>query len=462
MKPEATPFQLRAFRDMPGPAQAPWLGNAFSFARENRLEWLTGLSPQYGQLVRLKFFGKRIVLVQDPEWIRYILQTHYKDFTKQSWALDKVRVVLGNGLFTSEGEFWRKQRKLAQPAFYKQRLEGIGRIMIDCIAAMLGEWEQVSREGRSIDLAQAMMQLTLNVVTRSMFSTSLSEAEFDTFARIFPSLLRETNRRIIYPYGFLHRLPDKDALEYARNVKRLDAIICRIIDERKRSREEYDDLLGMLMSARDEQSGRGMSNEQLRDEVMTLFIAGHETTAQALCWALYQLDRRPEIRDNLEAEAHRVLGDRLPTARDFPALPYALKVIQETLRLYPPVALFVRCNLQPFAMAGYHIPADTRMLLPPYLLHRDPGFWAQPDRFDPERFTPEAEKQRPKFVYFPFGGGPRICIGKNFALMEAVLALAMIARQFRVEAVAPEKVSVDFTLTLRPKGGLPVRIKEQR
>jgi cytochrome P450 len=291
-----------------------------------------------------------------------------------------------------------------------------------------------------------------------MFSASLSEKEFDAFADSFPPVLRETNRRILNPIWFLNHFLVKDSLEYERNIERLDAILFRMIEARKSSGKEYDDLLGMLMAARDEESGAGMSEKQLRDEVMTIFIAGHETTAQALCWALFLLDRRRDIRDQLEAEASGVLVDRLPTARDFMEMPYALKVFKETLRLYPPVALYVRCAIRPFDMAGYAIPAYTRFLIPPYMMHRDPAYWEQPDRFDPERFTPEAEKQRPKFVYFPFGGGPRICIGNKFAMMEAVFALAMIAQRFRVEPVAPEKVRVDFTLTLRPKGGLPARI----
>ncbi|MEM7036414.1 MAG: cytochrome P450 [Bacteroidota bacterium] len=453
------PAETRLFHEIPGPRQIPWLGNALSFVRKDRLEWLAGLSAEHGHLIRMKLFNEPILLVQEADWLQYILQSHYKDFTKQGRVIEKGKAVLGNGLFTSEGEFWRKQRRLAQPAFYKRRLEGLALTMVECIEAMLKEWEQYAASGKVVDIGNEMMRLTLHVVTQSMFGGSLTEEEYMAFADTFPALLRETNRRILNPFPFMDHVRPGRAAQYRRNIERLDAMIYRMIEERRASGEDGDDLLGMLMAARDEDSGEGMSEQQLRDEVMTIFIAGHETTAQALCWALLMLHRHPEIQTKLQSEAVQVLGERSPTMEDFMAMPYGLKVFKETLRLYPPVAIFVRRALKSFEMSGYKVPAGTGFIIPPYMMHRDPRFWDDPKRFDPERFTPEREKERPKFVYFPFGGGPRICIGTKFAMMEAVLALGMMLRRFRVEPVDPDNVEMDLTMTLRPRGGLPARIK---
>ncbi|MEL6864239.1 MAG: cytochrome P450 [Bacteroidota bacterium] len=449
---------MQAFEDIPGPSQLPILGNALSFASKNRLQWMAGLSAQYGRLIRLRFLNKRVILLQDPQWIQYVLQKNYKNFSKKGRSLDKGRVILGNGLFTNEGESWRKQRKLAQPAFYKQKLEGIAQIMIDCIQEMLDNWALEAAANRPIDLAKEMMRLTLNVVTKAMFSSSLSKAEFELFAQTFPDILKETNRRILNPLTDLNIPTSKVSLHYERMIKDLDAIIYRMIEDRRQRKQPYNDLLGMLMSAVEEDGNTRMSEKQLRDEVMTIFLAGHETTAQALCWAFYLLHQHPAIQQQLDTEINAVLGQDPPTAADYRRLPYTIKVIKETLRLYPPVALYLRCTIQPFEMAGYHIPSETRFIIPPYMLHRDPAYWEQADRFDPERFSAEREKQRPKFVYFPFGGGPRICIGNNFAMMEAVFALSMIFQKFQVKLIAPEKVAIDYTLTLRPKNGMPAKL----
>lgn len=461
METDAIKNQRKSLEEMPGPAVLPELGNTISILREDRLDWLSGLSAKYGRLTRLKLIYHQVVLVQSPEWLKYILQTNYKDFSKQSKAIEKGKKVFGNGLFTSEGEFWRKQRKLAQPAFHRERLAEMSRVMIDCISSMLDEWENATQEDGVTDFAQEMLQLTLNVVTRSMFHTTLSDKEFDTFKETFPAILKETNRRILNQFDLLTKIPTKDSLNYEKNIERLDAILFRMIDERKNEKKESHDLLGMLMAAVDAESGTGMNEKQLRDEIMTIFIAGHETTAQALCWAVFLLEQHPETKEKLNKEIADVLGGRLPVPSDFVKLPYTLQVFKEAMRLYPPLPIFIRSAEKPFIMDGYQIPANTKFMIPPYLMHHDAEYWDQPSQFRPERFTPEAEKSQPKFTYFPFGGGPRICIGNNFAMMEAVFALAMVSQRFRVEIVSPEKVEADFSLTLRPKNGLPVRLKKK-
>lgn len=459
MESKPTQNNSQPFHTIPGPKQWPLLGNTLAFMQKNPLEWLGELSEEYGRLVRFKAFNKEVVLVSDPEWLRYILQTNYKNFSKEGRAIEKGKVVLGNGLFTSEGEFWRKQRKLAQPAFYKQKLANIAEIMIDCITNMLAEWEVYADNKQVFDLSEEMTKLTLNVVTQSMFSASLSAEEFTTIQEVFPAILRETNRRIVSPSGFLHWLPQKESRSYHKNIKQLDDILFRIIETRKQSNEEYQDLLGLLMTATFEASEEGMSEKQLRDEIVTMFIAGHETTAQALSWTFYLLYKHSDVQTTMLEEVQQVLGGNRATAADFAQLPYTLKVFKETLRMYPPVAFYLRSTIQPFDWGDYHIPANTKFVIPPYLMHYDEQYWDNPQQFDPERFTKEAEKSRPKFVYFPFGGGPRICIGNNFAMMEAVFAIAMISQKFQIALAPPQAIAVDFTLTLRPKGGIPIQIQ---
>ena len=313
--------QAKPFSEIPGPSQIPFFGNLLSFARESRLDWIAGLRERYGDYVRLKLFEENVVLIHYPDWVKYVLQSNYKDFAKMGKAIEKGREVLGNGLFTSEGEFWRKQRRLAQPAFYKRKLELLALTMVECIEDMLKDWEAYAESGEVVDIAQEMMRLTLNVVTRSLFSSTMSQEEFDLFSRLFPQMLKETNRRIINPFPFLNKIPVQTSMDYEKNLEKIDAILFRMIREREESGKEYDDLLGMLMAARDEDSGQGMSEKQLRDEVMTIFIAGHETTAQALTWGLLELYRQGDIRTKVEQEAQTVLGDRSPTMMDFMALP---------------------------------------------------------------------------------------------------------------------------------------------
>ena len=452
------PLTAKPYDSIPGPKQIPWLGNSLSFARSDRLDWIFGLQKQYGRIVRMRLFSEQVIMIMDPDCLKHILQTNYKDFSKRSMVIEKGKAVLGEGLFTNEGESWRKQRKLAQPAFYKQRLASFAKTMVDCVDDMLLDWEKVEKNQQEVDISTEMMRLTLESVTRTMFSSSISEEEMASFAKTFPAILRETNRRVLNPIQLFDHIPTKGSREYKQNITRLDNIIFRMIKERRTSGEEFDDLLGMLMAARDEESNTGMSEKQLRDEVMTIFIAGHETTAKALTWSFYFLNQHPEVLQTLQQEVKQVLGNRRPTAEDFFRLPYTLQVFKESMRLLPPIPLFVRSTEKDCELMGYQIPPNIRIMIPPYLMHRDPEFWEDPESFDPSRFTPEAEKARHKFTYFPFSGGPRVCIGNNFAMMEAVLTLARVAQRFKVQPVAPEKVEVDFTLTLSPKGGLPSRI----
>ena len=319
---------------------------------------------------------------------------------------------------------------------------------------MLARWEPISLQGRSLDVATEMMRLTLSVVTRTLFSAGLSSDETQVVSQALPFLLRETDRRIASLTSLRESLPLPVNRKYAHELERLDRIVYRLIEQRRRSPQEESDLLGMLMSAVDEGSVSGMDDQQLRDEVMTLFLAGHETTANNLAWTFYLLSSNPAVRQALEAELEKVLAARPPALEDVSRLVYTRQVLDESLRLYPPAWAFGRQPIQDDQIGGYHIPAGTQVIISPYVVHRHPEFWENPEGFDPERFNPEVAQGRPHYSFIPFGGGPRLCIGRDFALMESTMALARISQRYRLDLVPGFEVQPETAITLRPKTGL--------
>jgi cytochrome P450 len=313
------------------------------------------------------------------------------------------------------------------------------------------------RSGEAFDVAGDMSRLTLGIVGRTLFSRNLEDAA-DEFGRVLLEALAFMNERTMrflpsplwWPTRFNRRL--------ARLIRALDRVVFDIIEARRRSGEETGDLLDMLLRARDEETGEAMTDRQLRDEVMTFLLAGHETTAVALTWTWYLLDRHPEVADRLRAEVAAHLGSRTPTLDDLPSLAYARMVVEEVMRLYPPVWGFMRQAIGPDRLGEHTVPKGAVVTICPYVTHRHPEFWAEPERFDPERFTPDRVRERPRFAYLPFSGGPRLCIGNEFALMEAQLVVAMMMQRYRLRLVAGTRVEPESRLTLRPRGGLPMTL----
>jgi cytochrome P450 len=378
-----------------------------------------------------------------------VLVTHNRKFMKGE-GLQRAKRLLGEGLLTSEGEFHLRQRRLAQPAFHRQRIAGYAATMVEYADRACDRWQA----GETRDVAREMMRLTLAIAGKTLFDANV-EGEADEIGKALTTTFDLFNTLTLPFRQLLERLPLPASKRFLKARERLDATIYRIINERRASGEDRGDLLSMLIAARDEEGdGSGMTDEQLRDEAMTIFLAGHETTANALTWTWYLLSQHPEIEARFHAEVDETLKGALPTAEDFPRLRYTEMVFAEVMRLYPPAWVIGRRALGDHQIDGYKIPARSILLISPYVTHHDARFFPDPFRFDPERWTPEARESRPKFSYFPFGGGPRVCIGESFAWMEGALVLATIARRFRMRLAPGHPVEMRPLVTLRPKHGM--------
>ena len=444
-----------------GPTGYPLIGNVLNLASPQRLVWLQSLVDKYGDVSKFKLLKREVYLINHPDLVRELLVQKIDNYTKKTVAFSIVKKVLGESTFTATGDVWKRKRKLVQPSFHKKRISSLGEIMTDAIEDMLNDWELICDKKGTVEVTDAMMRLTLTVVVKALFSTALSKKEVQTVADVFTPLLDETNFRAGFPIRMLHKFRAKKNAAYEKNIADLDEIIFRIIRERRTSSQPHNDLLQMLMEAQDEETSEFLSDEELRDEVMTVFIAGHETTANAMSWLWAILSQQSDIRKKVEQEVAEVLGDKKPTTADFPNLSYSLKVFKETLRLYPPVPILPRRVEADDVLGNYKINGGGEVFFSAYLLHRHPDFWENPEVFDPHRFERETERKQHPFAYLPFGGGPRICLGNSFAMMEAVFIVAMTTQRFRLNLVSNEPIEPLISLTTRPKGGVEVKLERR-
>lgn len=414
--------------------------------RKNPPEFLLNAARQHGEIVRMRLGPQTAYAISNPDWIKDILVTHQTKFIK-SRMLERAKVLLGEGLLTSEGEFHTRQRRLVQPAFHRERLIGYGAAMVECAAQCRELWTA----NATLDVAREMNRLTLSIVARTLFSVDVSSEADEIRAALTEVLgLFET---VLLPFSeWLEKLPLPSVRRFERARALLDKIIYRIISERRASGRDEGDLLSMLLLAQDE--GSGMDDKQVRDEALTLFIAGHETTANALIWTWYLLSQNPEAEQKFHAEIDAVLGARLPGFDDLPRLKYVEMVFSESMRLYPPAWGVGRRNLNEYQIGDYTIPARSVLLMSPYVVHRDPRWYPEPLKFDPERWLPDAAATRPKFSFFPFGGGARVCIGERFAWMEGVLLLATLGQKWKLRLEPGHPVETRALITLRPKHGM--------
>ena len=410
----------------------------------------------FGDVAYLKIGPRRGYLVTHPDDIRHVLQDNARNYHK-SPLYDKLRVSLGNGLLTSEDGYWLRQRRMAQPAFHRQRIERLASVMAEAAQETAVRWEAIAARGESIDIADEMMRLTQAIVLRTMLG-----ADLGPFAGALDRAWALVNEHIgesFWSLGLMERWPTPRNRRFRRALDVLDRAVFHIIDERRRAGRETNDLLSMLLFARDEETGQAMTDRQLRDEVMTILLAGHETTSLALAWAWYLLSQHPEACRRLENELDTVLGGRLPAYTDLGSLPYTRMVMEEAMRLYPPAWGFSRQAMGPDEIGGYHLPRGWLVFIIPFVMHRHPAYWEEPDSFDPERFTAERSAARPKFVYLPFGAGPRQCIGNQFAMMEALLVLATLAHRYRLALVPQHPVEPWPLITLRPRHGIKMLVE---
>lgn len=436
----------------PGPKGRPIIGSLPQL-RDTPLESMVEWKREYGDIVALRIAGIKVFLLSHPDLVEEVLVTGNRRFIKPRLLRD-TKELLGDGLLTSEGDFWLRQRRLSQPAFHRDRIAGYADVMTSYTDRMLGGWKP--EEVR--DIHHDMMELTLEIVARTLFNTSVTEDARKVGDALEVALERFVDRLSLT--RFLDKLPLPKNIRFHKARRTLNTIIYGVIEQRRKSGEDAGDLLSMLLQARDD-DGSSMSDLQLRDEVMTIFLAGHETTAVALCWTLYLLSEHPDVDAALHEELRSVLDGRTPTMDDIPSLVYTGKVIRESMRLYPPAWRVGREAITDVELGGYHIPAGAQLIMSQWLLHRDPRFWEEPEKFDPERWSGQMEKQLPRFAYFPFGGGQRRCIGDTFAIMEATLILATIAARYRLELCADQSVSFWPSITLRPRSGMRMTVRSR-
>lgn len=439
----------------PGP-KSLWPGGQMLAFRRNPPDLLLKTAREYGDIAHFKIGPQHVYLLSHPDYVKNVLVTHYQKFHKGR-GLQRAKRLLGEGLLTNEGESHRRQRRLAQPAFHKQRIAAYGATMVDYAERMQRErW----RDGQTLDVWHEMMRLTLAIVGKTLFDADV-EGDAEEVGEALTSAMQLFSAFTLPFLQLLERLPLPARRRFERARDRLDAIIYRIINERRRNATDRGDLLSMLLLAQDDEGdGRGMTDEQLRDEAMTIFLAGHETTANALTWTWYLLAQHPEV----EAAFHREIDAAAPAGQllsvaDLPRLRYTEMILTEAMRLYPPAWTVGRLALEDHEEGGYVIPRGSLIFLSQYVVHHDARYYPEPFRFDPERWTPEARESRPAFAYFPFGGGPRRCIGEGFAWMEGVLLLATIARRWQMRLVPGHPVATHASVTLRPKHGMMMTLQ---
>ena len=411
----------------------------------------------YGEIVAFRMAHLNVILCIHPQAISHVLHENHMNYDKQVFDYKMMGDrLLGKGLLTNDGPFWLKQRRLAQPAFHRKRIEQYSAIMKKCTRDFIQRWH--SMDGEVVDVSQEMASLTLRIVGLSLFGKDLTR-ESAEIGDALSSANHLLTRRIFSGLpSFVKFMPLDFRLR--RASRRLVSIVDEIIAERKGQEDRYDDLLSMLMQARDE-SDRPMDASQLRDEVLTLLLAGHETTANALSWCFHLLSENPREQENLSADCKQILGTEIADFSAVPSLGYAQRVVEEAMRIYPPAWSIARRCKKDDEIMGYSVKANTLIFLSQLVTHRHPDFWDEPMEFRPSRFSEEEKKNRAPYAYFPFGGGPRLCIGADFAMIESVIILSALVAAFRLEGVKKE-VRPELLITLRPEGGLPVKISRRQ
>lgn len=440
----------------PGPGFALPGSRLLAFRRDPT-GFLMELARTYGDIVYVNVGAQPLFLLNHPDFIRDVLITHHENFTKGQ-VLEQSKRVLGEGLLTSEGETHRRYRRLVQPVFHRARIAGYARVMAELADQTAQRWQ----DGTTLDVAKAMNRLTLAIVARTLFSTDVEE-EADTIDRALSTLLLLSDPltvRLAKWFDLLPFLPMSRRLQAARTD--LDEIIYHMIAQHRSAGQagaEADDLLGLLLRAQEAETGQPPPDAAIRDQALTILLAGHETTANALAWSWYLLSQHPNAEARLHAEVDTALDGRLPGMEDVARLPYTRMVLSESMRLYPPAWVIARRAIDDYEVGGYTVPAGSVLLMSQWVMHRDPRYYPEPSRFLPERWESEQEAGRPKYAYFPFGGGPRVCIGAQFAWTEGILLLATLAQHWRLRLVPGHPVALQPRITLRPKHGMVMSLE---
>jgi cytochrome P450 len=441
----------------PGPKGLPLVGMALTLRRDP-LEGMRAIAREYGDIVRFHVMGQERILVNRPDWINQVLVIQHSKFHKSELTRRVTVRMLGQGLLISEGEFWRRQRRLAQPAFHRGRVNDYAAAMLELTESHLERW----RDGEERNIGQEMTALTLAIAVRTLFGSTLPE-QARGVGRAMTFLMRYSLRRQRMPFRIPETWPTPNNLRANRELEFIDSLVYRIISERQAegNANHHNDLLALLMGAMDE-DGTQMTPQQLHDETMTLFLAGHETTAQMLTWTWYALSQNPAVQTRLEEELSSVLGERQMETADLPRLPYLQAVMNEVLRLYPPAYIMAREVIEPCEIGGYTFRPKVTIIFSQWVMQRDPRFYDDPERFRPERWLDGLADRLPQGAYFPFGDGPRRCIGQGFAMLEAAVVISTLARRFRFHLVPGRPVIPEPLVTLRPRHGIQMTLDARR
>jgi len=442
------------------PGITQWIPLPYGYLREflrDPIAYQLRAREQFGDVFRSRI-GSLVHFLYHPDHVRRVLYDHQKNYPR-GWHYRLLRNLLGDGLVASEGDHWRRQRRLAQPAFHRQRLRGYAQAMIEATSRMLARWDGTALAGSGMDIGAEMSHLTLAIAGLTLFNRDPSQ-DADLVGRTFGVLASYLEHRFNHPFASLPAwVPTARNRRMKDAARTLNGVVLALIRERRCEGRDRGDLLSMLMQARDEETGEVMTEDQVRSEVLTFLVAGHETTATALTWTWFLLGSHPAVRRRVREEIGRVLGDRLPTTEDVPQLIVVRMAIEESMRLYPPVWALAREAAHEDEIGGYRIPARSTVILSPFVTHRHPAFWERPEVFDLDRFTPERVAQRSKGAYFPFLGGPHQCIGNEFAMLEMGLILAMVLQRFDVELLPDPAIRPKAALTLRPSAPVQVALR---
>lgn len=439
----------------PGPSGYPIIGNLPKML-QNPLQFLTNASREYGEVVKLGAIGSQeLYLVTHPDFVRYILHENKHNYVKGK-NFQIIKQIIGEGLAVKEGNSWRRERRLMQPTFHRQRVEKLVILMKQTIGQMLQDWDSIA-EGKPLDVFAQMMNLTQTILLKSLLSID-SQRQIQEMNQIWDNAYDYLSSQLWTIFKLPLWVPTPKNRRFVQAMATLDDIVYGIIRERRSRNNNPPDLLSMLMDAKDSETGSGLTDSELRDEIMTIFTGGFETSAAVLAWTWYLLSQHPEVEKKLHSEIKEVLGEHTPTLEDLPNLKYTKMVLSESMRLYPGAWVFTRTNLEIDEIGGYYIPANSLIMISPYVTHRLNAFWENPQDFNPERFTREKVAARPRYAYYPFGMGQRQCIGEIFAMTEMQLVIAMVVQKYCLHLVPEHPVEEEPMFTLRPRYGIQMTI----
>jgi len=434
------------------PGSLPWISHPWQMLRRP-LSFLTSLRP-YGDIVKIRLGRDWAYLAQHPELIRQVLVTDFSTFDKGGFAYEKARLLSGNGLATCPNKAHRRQRQLMQPAFHRDRLANYAAVMRDEASTMADAW----RSGQVVDVNKEMTNVALSVVARTLCVIGAADKSAAELSSLLPVVFEGFYRQMLAPLGLMQKLPLPSNRRFNRALSRMRETVVQIVEDYRKAGVDHGDLLSTLLATQDEDTGEGMTNSEIYDQVMTLLLGGSETSAATLTWAFHLLGEHPEVEERLHAEVDEVLAGRSAGWDDLPKLSYTQRVLTETLRLYSPVWIVTRCTTAEVELGGHRLAPGTTILWSPYVLHRHPDFFPDPERFDPDRWLPDRAKTVPRGAMIPFSAGPRKCIGETFAMNEATIVLSTLAGRFRLRPIPGTKVPLVTRLTLTP-GSLPMRVE---